>query len=61
MTAREFKTAINETKAIMDALMACVQDKSISVEDRNKYYAEYKQIAANYLKLHQKKPTLTIA
>ena len=41
----------NKCKEVMNALLVCVKDKSISVEKRNEYYSEYLKLAGNYLKM----------
>jgi hypothetical protein len=41
--------SIKNTKLIMNALLECVKDKSIPVKERNEYYKEYTQLAANLL------------
>ena len=48
-----FDNEIENTKAIMDALMACVKDKSIPTEERSEYYKEYLQSAQYYLKINK--------
>ena len=40
-----------EVKNIMNLLLNCVKDKTISKIERNQYYAEYLQLSANYLKM----------
>lgn len=42
---------IVKLKKIMSALLACVQDKNISIQERNKYYSEYLQFSQNLLLL----------
>lgn len=42
---------IAKLKKIMNSLLACVQDKSISIQERNKYYSEYLQLSQNLLLL----------
>jgi hypothetical protein len=42
-------TEIQNTKKIMNLLLECVQDKNISIKERNVYYAEYLQLAKNLL------------
>lgn len=39
----------NETKEIMNALLACVKDKNISASDRKHYYSEYLKLSASYI------------
>jgi hypothetical protein len=41
--------SIEKTRVIMNALLECVKDKSISVKERNEYYKDYTQLAANLL------------
>ena len=41
----------NKCKEVMNALLVCVKDKSISIAQRNEYYSEYLQLASNYLKM----------
>jgi hypothetical protein len=48
------KVAVNNTKGkttkeMMDLLMNCIKDKSISKQDRNFYYSEYLKLSAVYL------------
>jgi hypothetical protein len=38
-------------KHIMSLLLDCVQDKKISIKERNQYYSEYLQLAQNLLLL----------
>jgi hypothetical protein len=40
---------IENTKKIMNLLLECVKDKSISIEERNQYYSEYLQLAKNLI------------
>lgn len=40
---------IENTKAIMNALLECIKDKNISAKERNEYYKEYVSLAANLL------------
>lgn len=42
-------TTIENTKKIMNLLLECVKDKNISIKERNVYYAEYLQLAKNFL------------
>jgi len=42
-------TKTKSTKEIMDLLMVCINDKNISMKDRNNYYAEYLKLSAIYL------------
>ena len=40
---------INETKKVLNALLNCVKDKTISIEDRNNYYSEYLKLSKNLI------------
>jgi len=40
---------IENTKKIMSLLLECIQDKKISIQERNVYYSEYLQLAKNLL------------
>lgn len=40
---------INETKKVLKALLNCVKDKTISIEDRNNYYSEYLKLSKNLI------------
>jgi hypothetical protein len=42
---------IQNLKNIMSLLMNCIQDKNISIQERNKYYSEYLQLSQNLLLL----------
>ena len=42
-------TETKTTKEMMNLLMDCIKDKSISNEDRNFYYSEYLKLSAIYL------------
>lgn len=42
-------TKTKTTKEMMNLLMDCIKDKSISKEDRNFYYSEYLKLSAIYL------------
>lgn len=44
-------TELQNAKTIMNALMVCVKDKSISLQERNQYYKEYLEIAQSVLTL----------
>ena len=41
--------AKDKAKKIMDALFECMNDKSLSKEERQEYYKEYLEVSANYL------------
>ena len=48
------KTAVNniakdKAKKVMDALFECMNDKSLSKEERKQYYQDYLEVSANYL------------
>ena len=49
MTIVSNNIEVNKCKLIMNNLMVCVKDKSISAEKRNQYYSEYLQLAQNLL------------
>lgn len=49
MTLVSNNIEINKCKLVMNNLMTCVQDKSLSIEKKNKYYSEYLQLAKNLL------------
>jgi hypothetical protein len=42
-------TELQNAKTIMSALMNCVKDKSISIQERNQYYKEYLELAQSVL------------
>ena len=44
-------TELQNAKTIMNALMVCVKDKSLSIEQRNQYYRDYLEIAQSVLTL----------
>ena len=44
-------TELQNAKTIMNALMICVKDKSLSLQERNQYYKEYLEIAQSVLTL----------
>lgn len=44
-------TELQNAKTIMNALMVCVKDKSLSLQERNQYYKEYLEIAQSVLTL----------
>ena len=41
--------AKDKAKKVMDALFECMNDKSLSKEERKKYYQDYLEVSANYL------------
>ena len=41
--------AKDKAKKVMDALFECMNDKSLSKEERKQYYKEYLEVSANYL------------
>ena len=41
--------AKDKAKKIMDALFECMNDKSLSKEERKQYYQDYLEVSANYL------------
>jgi hypothetical protein len=49
MTLVSNNIEINKCKLVMNTLITCVQDKSLSIEKRNQYYSEYLQLAKNLL------------
>lgn len=51
MTIASNNIEINKCKLVMNDLMVCVKDKSISAEKRNEYYKEYLELAQNLLML----------
>lgn len=40
---------VNKCKEVMNQLMICIKDKSISIQKRNEYYLDYLQLAKNLL------------
>jgi len=44
-------TELQNAKTIMNALMVCVKDKSLSLQERNEYYKDYLEIAQSVLTL----------
>lgn len=42
-------TAKDKAKKVMDALFECMNDKSLSKEERKQYYQDYLEVSANYL------------
>ena len=40
---------VNKCKEVMNQLMICIKDKSISIQKRNEYYSNYLQLAKNLL------------
>lgn len=42
-------TDLLNTKEVMNHLLNCVKDKTLSTKERNDYYSEYLKLAANYL------------
>jgi len=40
---------IEETKKIMALLFDCVNDKNLSIKERNQYYSDYLKLAKNLL------------
>ena len=41
--------AKDKAKKVMDALFECMNDKSLSKEERKQYYQNYLEVSANYL------------
>jgi len=41
--------AKDKAKKVMDALFECMNDKSLSKEERKQYYKEYLKVSSNYL------------
>jgi hypothetical protein len=41
--------AKDKAKKVMDALFECMNDKSLSKEERKQYYQDYLEVSANYL------------
>ena len=41
--------AKDKAKKVMDALFECMNDKSLSKEERKQYYQDYLEFSANYL------------
>ena len=42
-------TEAHKTKGIMDLLLACSKDKTLTVKERNSYYSQYLQLSATYI------------
>tara|TARA_R110002126_G_scaffold259204_1_gene402226 strand:- start:259 stop:462 length:204 start_codon:yes stop_codon:yes gene_type:complete len=49
MTIIANNTDLLNTKELMNHLLNCVKDKTLSTKERNDYYSEYLKLAANYL------------
>ena len=41
--------AKDKAKKVMDALFECMNDKSLSKEERKQYYQDYLEVSANFL------------
>lgn len=42
-------TDLLNTKEVMNHLLNCVKDKTLTAKERNDYYSEYLKLSANYL------------
>jgi hypothetical protein len=49
MTIVVNNTEAVKAKQVMDSLMVCMNDKSISKAERTQYYKDYIEISKNYL------------